>query len=228
MGLSAENPPSSPPSPPEGGGDARPETVRPQIPDPRSDETLITDHIAGDPHAFTALVERHHRDLYRFLFRFLGAADLAEDMVQETFLQVHQSAASFDSDRAFRPWLYVIASNKARDRIRLKSRQPAAPLQAMLNPGKEESGEYIDLLLSPAPDPGASAESHEQAAQVRDVVAGMPPLLRQVLFLAYFEQQSYQQIALGLDLPVGTVKSRLHAAVAHFASQWQRRTRNNG
>src|SRR4029434_5136471 len=95
---------------------------------------------------FAVLVLRYQRELYHFLVRFLGDRAAAEDVLQESFLPVHQSADQFDPQRRFRPWLFTIAANKARDLIRSQARRPTNPLQASINAGDEESGEFIDLM----------------------------------------------------------------------------------
>ncbi len=79
--------------------------------DPRSDEALLAEHLAGKPGAFDELVARYADDLYSFFQRFVGNASAADDLVQETFLQVHLAANTFDPARAFKPWLYTIAAN---------------------------------------------------------------------------------------------------------------------
>ena len=81
----------------------------------RTDENLLAEHLAGDPTAFRELTERYSRELIHFLTRFLGSRAAAEDVFQETFLQVHTSAETFDGARRFKPWLFTIAANKARD-----------------------------------------------------------------------------------------------------------------
>ena len=111
-----------------------------------TDEQLLSDYRKGDRSAFTALVARYQRELYHFLVRFLGNRASAEDVFQETFLQVHQSAEQFDLQRRFRPWLFTIAANKARDLIRSQARRPTNPLQASINNNDDESGEFIDLM----------------------------------------------------------------------------------
>src|SRR5271170_6490263 len=93
--------------------------VAPAAPSPvRSDEQLMAAYRGGDRDSFVELVKRYERELFHFLARFLGDRTAAEDIFQETFLQVHQSAGTFDADRRFRPWLFTIAANKARDLIR--------------------------------------------------------------------------------------------------------------
>jgi len=187
----------------------------------RTDEQLLSDYRHGDKKAFSDLVQRYQRELYHFLVRFLGNRASAEDVFQETFLQVHQSADQFDLQRRFRPWLFTIAANKARDLIRSQARRPANPLQATISPGDEESGEFIDLMQSANETPDEPMEKQELQQQVQKAVTGMPEHLREILLLSYFHQFPYKQISEILDIPLGTVKSRLHAAVAHFADRWK-------
>lgn len=187
----------------------------------RTDEQLLDDYRNGEKVAFASLVSRYQRELYHFLVRFLGNRASAEDVFQETFLQVHQSAEQFDPQRRFRPWLFTIAANKARDLIRSQARRPASPLQASISSGDDESGEFIDLMQSAAELPGEPMEKQELQKQVQHTVTGMPEHLREILLLSYFHQFPYKQISEILDIPLGTVKSRLHAAVAHFADRWR-------
>jgi RNA polymerase sigma-70 factor (ECF subfamily) len=201
---------------------ARPQSVR-QEP---SDESLLADYRAGDKSKFPVLVLRYQRELYHFLVRFLGDRAAAEDVFQETFLQVHQSADQFDPQRRFRPWLFTIAANKARDLIRSQSRRPTNPLQASISPGDDDSGEFIDLMQAVSTMPSEPMEREELQQQVQKTVMGMPEHLREILLLSYFHQFPYKQIGDILDIPLGTVKSRLHAAVAHFADRW--RSTNHG
>jgi RNA polymerase sigma-70 factor (ECF subfamily) len=187
----------------------------------RTDEQLLSDYRAGSKTSFSELVSRYQRELYHFLVRFLGNRAAAEDVFQETFLQVHQSAEQFDPQRRFRPWLFTIAANKARDLIRSQARRPTNPLQASISPGDEESGEFIDLMQSANSMPSDPMEREELQRQVQTTVTGMPEHLREILLLSYFHQFPYKQISEILDIPLGTVKSRLHAAVAHFADRWR-------
>ena len=194
--------------------------------DQRTDEQLLGDYRAGDKQSFAALVARYQRELFHFLVRFLGDRAAAEDVFQETFLQIHQSAEQFDPQRRFRPWLFTIAANKARDLIRSQARRPTNPLQASINPGDEESGEFIDLMQSVENAPDQPMEREELQQSVHNTVMAMPEHLREILLLSYFHQFPYKQISDILEIPLGTVKSRLHAAVAHFADRWRALNKN--
>src|SRR5438105_8672312 len=88
-----------------------------------SDEELLRGHLSGDPDSFGVLTERYTPEVFRFLMRFLGRRAMADDVIQESFLQVHLSAATFDLSRRVKPWLFTIAANKARDALRSRARR---------------------------------------------------------------------------------------------------------
>lgn len=186
-----------------------------------SDETLLANYRLGDRTSFTQLMERYQRELFHFLVRFLGDRAAAEDVFQETFLQVHQSADQFDPQRRFRPWLFTIAANKARDLMRSNARRPTSPLQAAISNSDDSSGQFIDLMSANTELPGDPMEKEEIQAKVRQAVMNLPENLREILLLSYFHQFPYKQISDILQIPLGTVKSRLHAAVAQFADRWK-------
>jgi RNA polymerase sigma-70 factor, ECF subfamily len=185
-----------------------------------SDEALLRRYVEGDTSAFQMLVTRYQRELFHFLARFLGDRAAADDMFQEAFLQVHESARTFDTTRRFRPWLFTIAANKARDYLRSKMRHPTAPLDAPIA-GDSDQNSYIDLIESGVEVPEEPLAREELRQLVKRVVDDMPPHLREVLLLGHFHEFSYKHISEMLSIPLGTVKSRLHAAVAHFAKQWK-------
>ncbi|MBC7770887.1 MAG: RNA polymerase sigma factor [Pyrinomonadaceae bacterium] len=206
-------------------------------PDRRSDEELLEAYRTGEASAFPTLIARYHDDLLRFLVRLSGNRVTAEDAFQETFLQVHLSAETFDTSRRFKPWLFTIAANKARDALRKNSRRRALDLSAPINQngggnsggggGGDQGGRtFVDLLEIDVPPPGERIENEEQAVLVQQAVDSLPWSLREILLLAYFQRMSYGQIADSLEIPLGTVKSRLHAAVAAFAKKWQQVSKN--
>jgi RNA polymerase sigma-70 factor (ECF subfamily) len=198
----------------------RPASLPAAKPGEPTDEQLLESYGQGNRAGFSRLVERYQRELFHFLVRFLGDRAAAEDVFQETFLQIHQSAGHFDPERRFRPWLFTIAANKARDLMRSQARRPTHPLQASISPSDEESGPFIDFMQSSAQAPGENLEKEELQRLVHETVMGMPSHLREILLLSYFHQFPYKQISEILNIPLGTVKSRLHAAVAHFADRW--------
>lgn len=189
--------------------------------DSPNDEQLLSRHLDGDPTAFRALVERYHRELFQFVLRFARTKSAADDIVQDAFIQVHLSAASFDPQRRFKPWLFTIAANKARDHLRTRTRRREVPLDAQIG-GEQDAGQrFLDLLADDEDQPVVRLETQEQDALVRETVDGMSPNLSEILILAYYHQFAYRDIAEMLGIPLGTVKSRLHAAVTQFGARYK-------
>jgi len=177
---------------------------------------------SGESAAMEVLVKRHHEKLLRFLIRLVGERAAAEDVFQETFVQVHLSANSYDAERRFEPWLFTIAANKARDLLRKNSRRRTLDLSSPVQ-GASSGGDgttFVDLLASSTATPAAETSDAEKDRLVQRAVSELPATLREVILLAYFQRMSYSQIADVLGIPLGTVKSRLHSAVAAFAKQW--------
>jgi len=191
-----------------------------------SDEQLFELYRRGEDTALRTLIERYEADLVRFLYRLIGDRTAAEDVFQEAFLQIHQSANTFDATRRFRPWLFTIAANKGRDYLRRKGRKPTLDLSAPVGgAGSDGDGSggptFVDLMEVDVPAPDSRMGVEERDRLVQRALGELSPSLREILLLAYFQRLSYVQIAEDLKIPLGTVKSRLHAAVAAFAKKWK-------
>lgn len=190
-----------------------------------SDEILFDRYRKGERAALRTLIDRHKVELMRFLTRLVGETAGAEDVFQDAFLQVHLSADTFDATRRFRPWLFTIAANKARDYLRRKGRRRMLELSAPLDgkrgtDGQDGGGSFVDLLEIDIPAPDARLSAEETSQLVQRALDMLPPILKEILLLAYFQRLSYVQMHEELGIPLGTVKSRLHAAVATFAKKW--------
>jgi RNA polymerase sigma-70 factor, ECF subfamily len=193
-----------------------------------SDEQLLAAFVGGDGEGFSALVVRYARELHPFILRYVRDSALAEDVIQETFLQVHESAGSFDASRRFRPWLFTIAVNKARDHLRGRTRKREVPLAVQSGGADSETASYLDFLSDPEAAPQLRLDSVELQEVVRGIISEMPDHLREVLVMGYYERFPYKDMAEILDIPLGTVKSRLHAAVSHFAAQFRKTAGRTG
>jgi RNA polymerase sigma-70 factor (ECF subfamily) len=191
-----------------------------------SDEEVFERYRSGQSEMLRILIDRHHDDLLRFLYRLMGDRQAAEDVFQEAFLQVHLSASTFDATRRFRPWLFTIAANKGRDHLRRRGRQQSKELSAPVGGGGRngDSISFLDLMEVDVPRPGQGLDRAERDAQVQKALEALSPTLREILLLAYFQRLPYAQIADELEIPLGTVKSRLHAAVASFGKQYKKLT----
>jgi RNA polymerase sigma-70 factor, ECF subfamily len=186
-----------------------------------TDAELLEHYMDGDEAAFQEIVSRYKNSLYAFLRQFLNRTDMVEDVFQETFLQLFTSRASFDLSRPLRPWLFTIAANKAKDALRKSQRTSAVPIGAISDAQDMSFDEMLNTLGSDNAVPHDEMERNETATQVNDVIAGLPENLREILILAYFNKFSYKQMADVLSIPIGTVKSRLHTAVAKFSKDWK-------
>jgi len=189
--------------------------------DKQSDADLLTRYSAGDEAAFREIVSRYKNSLYMFLKRFISQQDLVEDVFQETFLQLFTSRDSFDPSRPLRPWLFTIAANKAKDALRKQQRTAAMPIGTIVDAEEMSFDEVLDTLSSTSTRPYEELEKDETTIRVREIIANMPEILREILILAYFNKFSYKQMAQILSIPIGTVKSRLHTAVGRFAKDWK-------
>jgi RNA polymerase sigma-70 factor (ECF subfamily) len=195
-----------------------------ELPDPLtscSDEELLTRFCKGETETFGVLVRRYERELYGYLRRYLGDPTLAEDVFQNTFLQVYVKSNQYEAGRPVRPWLYTIATNQAIDALRRQNRHQALSLDQYRDEGSEgELQSLIETLESRTPNPMDLAEGQERREWVRASVDRLPDFLRQVLVLAYYQGLKYREIADILGIPVGTVKSRLHAALVKLQEAW--------
>ncbi len=180
-----------------------------------SDEELLLDYRSrlARP-AFEELVRRYEKELYGYLRHYLGDAEMAEDVFQQTFLQVHLKCDQFEEGRKVRPWLYTVATNQAIDYQRRNRRHRIASLDRRLERGMEgETGTLVELIDSEETGPREEAESAEQYDQLREAIEELPEQMQQVVLLVYFQGLKYREAADILAIPVGTVKSRLHAAI---------------
>lgn len=178
-----------------------------------TDEELILEYRATQQRAaFEELVGRYERELFNFLRHYLGDAESAEDIFQTTFLQVHLKCDQFEEGRTFRPWLYRIATNQAIDLRRKTKRYHVISLDESCD-ASQESPAFVDMLSGNEVDPMDDTITQEQIKQVREAVEQLPELLKQVLYLVYFQGMKYRDAAESLGIPFGTIKSRLNAAV---------------
>lgn len=189
---------------------------------PASDRSGATDEQlflrftgAHDPAAFEALVHRYEHELYGYLCRYLHDRDLAADVFQATFLQVHRKADRFEAGRPFRPWLYTVATHQAIDARRRLRRHRMASLDA---PDPLRDGRPVEPAARPEASGGERLDGAESCARLRAAVARLPESQREALALVYFKGVKYREAAQLLHVPVGTVKSRLHAAVTKLGA----------
>jgi RNA polymerase sigma-70 factor (ECF subfamily) len=189
--------------------------------DRMTDEELLLEYrLTGAAELFEVLVKRYERELYNYLRRFLNNQVLAEDAFQATFMQVHLKCHLFDGQRKVRPWLYTVATNQAIDIQRRNRRHRLVSLDRPNRVQHDELGSLVDVLSSRESEPASGMEQGERKEWVRQAVAALPEQLRSAVRLVYFRGLKYREAADELEVPVGTVKSRLHSAVKRLGEAW--------
>jgi len=163
------------------------------------EQRLIEQAQNGDRSAYGELVRRHYSGVVNVVYRLCGDAHLAEDMAQETFLRAWVHLPTFQPQSSLRNWLYRIAVNASLDVLR---REHEAPVE----------DEKMQWLRDQAPGPEAALIQKEQALLIQQAINALPEAARSVLVLREYGELSYQEIAAVLDIPIGTVMSRLNYA----------------
>ena len=164
------------------------------------DAALVAAAVAGDRQAFAALVERHQARILALLERLTGCREQARDLAQETFVSAYRKLATFEHRSGFATWLYRIGCNHAAaaGRRRRPVAAPGGDVRAAIEPVAR---------LAPV---SAGLEHEELARQVAAALARLDARYREVVVLADMQEAGYEEIAEALDIPVGTVRSRLH------------------
>jgi RNA polymerase sigma-70 factor, ECF subfamily len=190
-----------------------------------SDEQLLLQYRdGGDRELFAELVRRHERTLYNYLRRYTGSVEVAEDAFQATFLQVHLKCEQFEEGRRFRPWLYAIAIHQAIDARRRSRRHQAVSLERMGPSDRpHRDGRSLDeAMLSDEPSPADRAGQAEDRELLRAAMDELSAPVRMTLQLVYYEGLKYREAAEIMNVPVGTIKSRVNTAVARLTEIWNR------
>ena len=168
------------------------------------DGHLARRHLAGDPQAFGALVDRYQTRLLKFINRTIGDREQAEDLVQEVFIRVFRHMHRFDRTKKFSSWIYTIASNLGKNELRRRSHHPVVLHQAL-------------EVEDPSTRPDHRFRRNCLADAVTRSLRQLPEFLRNVFVLRELEGMSYEEIGVIAGCKVGTVKSRLNRARNSFA-----------
>lgn len=171
-----------------------------------SDEDLIKRFQDGDLYAFDLLVQRYKNRLMNFIYRFLGNAEEAEDVVQETFLRLYRNRHAYKRIAKFSTWIYTIAGNLAKTELRKRKRRKLVSLSDIGH--NEKDYEVADLALNPE----SEADGTLKEEKIQKAIEKLSPRFRQVIILREIEELSYEEISTIINAPLGTVKSRVNRA----------------
>lgn len=161
----------------------------------------------GDRGAFADLVELYQDKIYHLAYRMVGNRQEAEDIVQETFLRVFRSLDRYDEKQKFSTWIYRIGTNLAIDRLR--KRKAVYSLDADVSDG-EGTTDWYSMLKSEEPTPEGEVLLSETQRRIHEAIEALPKKYKSVVILKYLHDMSLQEISDVLELPVTTVKTRVH------------------
>jgi RNA polymerase sigma-70 factor (ECF subfamily) len=180
-----------------------------------SDEELVEEFQRGDPHAFDVLVGRWDRKIQGAIYRIMGPEEDARDLSQETLLKAYRALGTFKKEARFSSWLYQIALNVCRDRLRRRKSRPQVSLDELM-----EAGE----LAPPGrgPSPLDLIEARDLSKTVAAAVDSLPPEQREVVVLKEYQGLTFLEIAEVLDIPISTVKTRLYRGLGLLRQRLER------
>ena len=180
-----------------------------------TDEALVEAFQGGDTSAFDVLVQRWDRKIQGAIYRFVGPAEDARDLSQEAFLKAYRGLRTFKKDARFSSWLYQIALNVCRDRLRRRRGKSHLSLDEL-----DEAGH--DAAVLPAPSPLDLAQASDIARRVARAVEGLPEDQREVIVLKEYQGLMFAEIADVLDVPLSTVKTRLYRGLVQLRARLER------
>jgi RNA polymerase sigma-70 factor (ECF subfamily) len=173
------------------------------------DSILIRRFQNGDVSAIEELIRKHQNRAYQYAFRLTRSPDEAADVVAEAFVRVYKAIGSFKGESAFTTWLHRIVTNCFLDRRKKQASRPAVSLEATLNIGGSEVERQFE---DDAASPHEEAERGERNIRLGEAISKLPEYQRAMIMMYHSDMLSYEEIADILDLPMGTVKSRLNRA----------------
>ncbi len=174
------------------------------------EEHILSELRRGERHHLGQLIDRYGEDLMSYLNAIVGRRELAEDVFQDTWVRVMERIDRFDQRSRFAPWLFRVARNRAYDCLR-RRKWWGLPL---FHSGDDD----------PTPEPAAPGDFSEQLLtrdMAETLLAGLDPVHRELVWLRFFREMSYQEIAEHCRIPMGTVKSRLARALDRVATRYQ-------
>jgi len=189
--------------------DVAPRPARPRATVSAEEKALIERCKRGDLAAFNDLVRKYEKQVYNFAYRLTGNYDDANDVAQDAFLRVFNAIGTFRGDASFSTWLFRITTNVFLDERKRAKAHPHASLDEYL---ELEESSVARQIEDPSPTPEAILEESERAQLLQNAIGGLPEYQRAMVTLYHGQQKSYEEIAEIMDLPIGTVKSRLNRA----------------
>ena len=169
-----------------------------------TDEQLIKEFQEGDVGAYNQIVYRYKDRLLNFIYRFLNDLDRSEDLVQDTLLKLYTHKDSYKEIAKFSTWLYTIAANLARTELRKKKRRKTFSVTEL----SRDDREFIIASSDVDPSEDLSSQNFEKSVQM--ALAELPDDFKTIIILRDIQELSYDEISKIVEVPLGTVKSRIN------------------
>ena len=192
-----------------------------------SDPQLIRQIQAGDPAAFETFFARYHPAMQAHIARIVREPAATEDLVQEVFLRVWTRAEQWQGSGSVKGWLYRIATNLSLNHLRSVKRRPQQPLEIPADDGDDDSPVPGWMVDASALTPEAQLEIVEQQKRLGQLINALPPDKQDVFRMVYDDEMDLQGVADALQIPEGTVKSRLYHGRKRLSKQWSQLEENN-
>lgn len=173
------------------------------------DAALVAAFIKGNGESFAALVDRHMPMVYKFVYRYVGDADAANDIVQDVFIKVWKHIKKFNPEKNFKTWLLTIAKNTALDAIKKKK----AVLFSKIEEGETDLDAFLAPYVESADLPDELLQKKQTKADLGRILQELNPAYRSVLLLRYTEHLKFREIADALQEPIDTIKSKHRRAL---------------
>lgn len=177
---------------------------------PMSDAELITKFLDGDGQAVNLLIWRWQKPLFNFIYRYVGDAEEAKDLCQQTFIRVCRKLSKLKDHSKFSPWIYSIAANLCKDSLQDRRAHSFVSICSNQTDGDEGSSELVELTDDPHHRPDHQCARQEVVAILQRAMLQLPDEQRVVVLMKEYQELTFAEIAEALNVPLNTVKSRLY------------------
>ncbi len=186
------------------------------------DSRLIQEALAGNDKSYKRLMNKYHDAIFNFIFKMVHDRQQVEDLTQEAFIKAFASLKNFNDEYAFSTWLYKIATNNSIDFIRKRKLQT----YSIDKPIESKDGDYTFELPDESYEADKGMISDQKTKLLNEAIAKLPEKYKKVIRLRHVEEQSYEEIAEALKLPIGTIKAHIFRAREMLYKHLKNRIRN--
>jgi RNA polymerase sigma-70 factor (ECF subfamily) len=189
----------------------------------KADEELMLDCIKGDMEAFNILFDRYRRPIFAYVYQLIGDYGDVEGVTQEAFVRVFKYLDTYEYPKKFSTWFYTIVRNLCIDRIKKIQKERDNVISDFIVYGRNTKSEFLKLLPDDTLTPQEIAHRNQRIQAVRDAIDELDPIYKEVITLFVLQKLPYNEIAEILDVPSGTLRSRVHHGLKKLRSIMKRK-----